>query len=355
VDPGGQRKCVDVRRVYRFRAFLVMLLLTSASFSRAIDELPAQGASMAPSAQLPYEASTSPLGQDHVALKAESRYKVQVSIDEVRLTFHAVDSSGKPVNDLKPSDLDLFDNESGPGRIVALQRLQERPLSIAFLVDTSGSVSRGVRRSRAYAVEAAQTLMQSKGDYGLAIGFARTRDIVQPWSHDLNTVTAGIRRIGATAGASLDGTSLFDSLFSTCFYEFRAQQDVAQNVLFLFSDGIDTSSHATLEQAVGACQQTHTSIFIFTSTPAVSDLSIGIRALRKLSEQTGGSIIHCDRSDAEVGHTIEALATDIRNEYQLFYRPKNLKRDGSFHRIILVGPSRVAAIIGQSGYYALSL
>jgi hypothetical protein len=30
-----------------------------------------------------------------------------------------------------------------------------------------------------------------------------------------------------------------------------------------------------------------------------------------------------------------------------------LKRDGSFHRIVLVGPPRVAAIVGQSGYYAL--
>jgi VWFA-related protein len=332
---------------------MVTLLLASASFGQTSDQLPASGATTAPNAQLS-GANASPLAQDSVGLKADARYKMQVSIDEVRLTFHAVDRSGRPVNDLKPSDLDLFDNESGPGTIVALQMLKERPLHIGFLVDTSGSVSGDISRSRAIAIAAAQTLMQKKGDDGLAIGFRRTREVVQPWSGDLNAVAAGIRRIGSTADVSLDGTSLFDSLFSTCFYDFRAQQEDAQNILLLFSDGIDTSSHATLEQAVGACQQAHTSIFTFTSTPALSDLSMGFRALRTLSEQTGGSIIQCDGADVEVRHTIDALAADIRSEYQLFYRPKNLKRDGSLHRIVLVGPPRVAAIVGQSGYYALA-
>ena len=135
--------------------------------------------------------------------------------------------------------------------------------------------------------------MQNKGDQGLAIGFRRSRDINQPWSRDSDAVADGIRRIVSRADASLDGTSLFDSLWSTCHYEFRGQQEDVQNILLLFSDGIDTSSHATLEQAVGACQQAHTSVFALTSTPDLSDLSMGHRTLRKLTEQTGGSVILC--------------------------------------------------------------
>jgi Ca-activated chloride channel homolog len=342
-----------VAKVYRFRAFIVTLLLVSASFGQTTDQLHTSRATTVPNAVLPARANASSLAQDSDGLKADSRYKMRVSIDEVRLTFHAVDSLEKPVNDLRPSDLDLFDNESGPGTIVALQKLKERPLRIAFLVDTSGSVSGEMSRSRAIALAAAQALMQKKSDDGLAIGFRRVRDTVQPWSRDLNAVAAGIRRIGSTADASLDGTSLFDSLLSTCLYEFRVEQEDAQNVLLLFSDGMDTSSHATLEQAAGACQQAHTSIFTFTSKSALPDSSIGLRTLRKLSEQTGGTILPCDGSDVEVRHTIDALAAEVRSEYQLFYRPKNSKRDGSFHRIVLVGPPRVAAIVGQSGYYAL--
>jgi Ca-activated chloride channel homolog len=195
--------------------------------------------------------------------------------------------------------------------------------------------------------------MQNKGDQGLAIGFRRARDINQPWSQDFNAVADGIRQIGSRPDASLDGTSLFDSLWSTCYYQFRGQQGDVQNILLLFSDGIDTSSHATLEQAVGACQQAHTSVFVLTSIPDLSDLSMGRRTLLKLTEQTGGSVVLCGGPEVEVLHAIDALATNIRSEYQLIYRPRSLKRDGSFHRIVLVGPPRVAAIVGQSGYYAL--
>ena len=330
--------------VNRSQAFKMTLLFIAVSFGQALGKLPAP---------LLSEAKASPAGQDNVDSKGDARYKMQVSVDEVRLTFHAVDKSGRPVNDLKPADLDLFDNEAGPGAIVALQMLKQRPLRIGFLVDASGSVSGDLNRSRAIAIAAARALMQNNGDQGLAIGFRRTRDVNQPWSRDFNAVADGIRRIGSSPDASLDGTSLFDSLWSTCYYEFHGQQEDVQNILLLLSDGIDTSSHTTLEQAVGACQQAHTAIFVLTPTLDLSELSMGHRTLRNLTEQTDGSIILCGGSEVEVSHALGALATDIRSEYQIFYRPQNLKRDGSFHRITLVGPPRVAAIVGQSGYYAL--
>ena len=337
----------------RAQAFKVMLPFIAVSFSQASGKLPAPRTDTAQHAPLSSEANASSLGQESVDSKGDARYKMQVSVDEVRLTFHAVDKSGRPVNDLKRADLDLFDNEAGPGAIVALQMLKERPLRIGFLVDASGSVSGDINRSRAIAIAAAKALMQNKGDQVLAIGFRRARDINQPWSRDFNAVADGIRRIGSRPDASLDGTSLFDSLWTTCYYEFRGQQEDVQNIILMLSDGVDTSSHATLGQAVGACQQAHTSVFVLTSNPDLSDLSMGHRTLRKLTEQTGGSVILCGGSEVEVSHAIDALATVIRSEYQLFYRPQNLKRDGSFHRIVLVGPPRVAAIVGQSGYYAL--
>jgi hypothetical protein len=80
----------------------------------------------------------------------------------------------------------------------------------------------------------------------------------------------------------------------------------------------------------------------------------GLRSGVLSTEQTGGSLVACDETEAEVTLTVEALAENIRSEYQLFYRPRNLKRDGQFHHITLVGPPRVARIVGQSGYYALT-
>jgi Ca-activated chloride channel homolog len=325
----------------RSQPFMVALLLIAGSFGQA-----SRG-----QVETPFPPNA--VGQGRVIPEADARYNVRVSVDEVRLTFHAVDKSGQPVDDLKPSDLDLFDNQTGPGAIVDLQLLKGRPLRVGILIDRSGSVSNNIARSRAIAIVTAQALLRNESDQGLVVSFRRARNIHQPWSRDLNAVTAGLRQIGSRDDASLDGTSLFDGLWSTCFYEFREQGEDAQNVLLLLTDGVDTSSHATLEQAIGACQQAHTSIFVLTSTPEPSALTVGSRALRTMAEQTGGSIIPCGGSELEVRQAIDSLATHIRNEYQLFYRPRDLKRDGSFHRIVLVGPPRVADIVGQSGYYAL--
>jgi len=333
------------------RAPAVVLLLIAVSFGQT-----STGQFAPPkdtTQRTPLPSASSAVGRDTLTPEVDARYSMGVSVDEVRLTFHAIDQSGRPVEDLKLSDLDLFDNQAGPGTIVALRKMKGLSLRVGFLVDVSGSVSDDVGRSRMIAIAAAQALMQNEIDQGLVIEFRRARNIRRPWSRDLNAVTDGLRTIGLRPDGSLDGTSLFDSLWSTCYYDFRGEQERAENILLLLSDGVDTSSHGTLEQAVGACQQAHTSIFVLTSTSDLSDLSMGHRTLRKLTEQTGGSIIVCGGSEAEVRQAMNSLAADVRSEYLLFYRPKNLKRDGSFHRIVLVGPPRVADIVGQSGYYAL--
>jgi Ca-activated chloride channel family protein len=345
------KRCQEAK-VSGFQAFMFLLLFIAGGFSQTSSQLTASTGT-AQHAPLLSGISATSLDQDSVSSGSDARYKMRVSIDEVRLTFHAMDKSGRPVDDLKAADVDLFDNEAGPGTIFALQRLKGRPLRVGFLVDTSGSVSGEIGRNRATAIAAAQALMQNKNDQGLVIGFRRVREIYQAWSSDSNAVADGIRRIGSRNEATVDGTSLFDSLWSTCYYEFRGQEEDAQNLILLFSDGVDTSSHATLEQTIGACQQSHTIVFVLGFSADRSDLSIGRDTLGKLTEQTGGGVTLSNGSEAEMRHALDSLAEEIRSEYQLFYRPKNLKRDGSFHRIVLTGPPRVATIIGQSGYYAL--
>jgi hypothetical protein len=42
----------------------------------------------------------------------------------------------------------------------------------------------------------------------------------------------------------------------------------------------------------------------------------------------------------------------MRNQYRIAYKPAELKHDGAFHEIELVGPDRVKSITVRSGYYA---
>jgi VWFA-related protein len=274
-------------------------------------------------------------------------------VDEVSILFRAADVHGLTVSDLKPQELDLFDDEEGPRHILSLQPLADRPVFAGFLMDVSGSVTNYVWESRALAAQVAQKLMVRTGDSGLVISFGRSRQVILPWNDQQKSVLAAISQIGPGRNVAKEGTGVFDALFDTCHYEFGGQRTTgSQHVILLFSDGEDTASYMSLRDAVDACQRAHTVVYAFAPKLAPGTVSTGPVTLQELTERTSGRVIRADVPEAERKEEIERLINDLRQEYQLFYRPRGLKHDGAFHRITLVGPKRVTSIDAQSGYYA---
>lgn len=282
-----------------------------------------------------------------------SSYHIQLTVNEVSILFRAVDAHGQMVSDLEPQELDLFDDEEGPGEILALQPLTDNPLSVGFLFDVSGSMANDIAQSRALAAQVAPKLMARPEDSGLVISFGRSRQVILPWNSRQKSVLMAIGQIGPDRDVAREGTGVFDALFNTCHYEFGEQKATGgQRVILLFSDGEDTASYMSLRDAVDACQHAHTAVYAFAPELAPDTGSTGLVTLQELTERTGGRVIRAYFSEAGRKAEIARLINDLREEYVLFYRPKDLKHDGAFHRIVLLGPKRVARIDAQSGYYA---
>jgi hypothetical protein len=60
--------------------------------------------------------------------QSSGAYRLQLSVDEVILTFHATDVHGLPINDLTLGEIKLFDKGIAPRRIVAFDSLIDRPV-----------------------------------------------------------------------------------------------------------------------------------------------------------------------------------------------------------------------------------
>ena len=282
-----------------------------------------------------------------------SSYHIQITVNEVSLLFRATDAQGQTVSDLQPQELDLFDNEKGPGDIVALRPMTDSPLSVGFLFDVSGSMANDIAQSRALAAQLAPKLVARPGDSGLVISFGRSRQVILPWNTQQKSVMMAIGQIVPDRDVAREGTGIFDALFNTCHYEFGDQKPTGgQRVILLFSDGEDTASYMSLRDAVDECQHAHTVVYAFAPALAPDAGSTGPLTLKELTDQTGGRVIRAYIEDVGKKEEIARLINDLRDEYVLFYRPKYLKHDGAFHRIVLVGPKRVASIDAQSGYYA---
>lgn len=276
-------------------------------------------------------------------------YKLSVSVNEVSLTFRATDAQSLPVKDLRSDEVDVFDNEKGPCKIVAFQLLQGDAIHLGILVDTSASVTMHLARSRGIAVRVAQRLSLNQEGSAFVAQFDRAKKIVQSWTNNENALVAAVKQIGA---GPMGGTSIYDTLLTTCLYEFgKLDSESSRNLVLLFSDGEDTASYASLGEAIRACQQAKTAIYIF-APKADADASSGPSTLAQIAAQTGGHVFRDDESETEIHDDLEMIEGNLRYEYRLIYRPPQLRHDGSFHSVVVVGPQRVAKISVQSGYYA---
>ena len=295
----------------------------------------------------------SAVGQIAPGSKNAAPDEIHVRVDEVRILFHAADSHGLTVTDLKPEELELFDEEKGPGHILAIQPLATQPLSLGFLIDVSESMATYAGRNRLLASLLAQELLTRPDDSAVVISFGKLSQVIQPWSNQQKIVLAAFEQVISGRNVAKEGTAIYDALFNTCHYQFGEQGTASKRrVLLLFSDGEDTASYVSLRDAVDACQAVHTVVYAVAPKPVSGAISTGPIALKELTEGTGGRVIEADEPEIERKSEIHRLVKDLRHEYELFYRPKDLKHDGKFHRIVLLGPNRVSSIDAQSGYYA---
>jgi Ca-activated chloride channel family protein len=279
-------------------------------------------------------------------------YGLRVSVDEVVLTFHAADAHGLPINDLKLDELSLSDNGKPPRKILAFQSLQDLPLRAGILIDTSDSMAQDLTSDAVISTKYIQRLLHRPTDQAFILKFSALAEITQPWTSDTNALAAGIRRFAATRTNQIRGTALLNAVYQACLNQFgHIDHPGTGNFILLFSDGEDNTGNASLKNAVDACQHADTAIYAFHPN-LKSSFSTGPKTLADLTSETGGRVFTIQDSDEEINSDLAAIEADLRNQYRLIYRPADLIHNGSFHRIALKTPERIANLSIRSGYYA---
>jgi Ca-activated chloride channel homolog len=280
-------------------------------------------------------------------------YSFSMPVDEVSLTFHASGADGRAVTDLKLADLSIYDNLKRPSRILAFELLHDAPIRAGILLDTSESMDPFIARERTIAQNYVDQFLRPPGDDAFIMNFGYVSKITQPWTSDRSALALGIRASSAGSANPLGGTSLFDTVFGACLYQFgKSERPASGNFIVLFTDGEDNSSHVDLKSTVDACQRSNTAIYAFR--PRESETSSGPKNLELLTSQTGGRVFSLHGADPEMESDLRAMEADQRNRYWLVYKPAELKHDGHFHEIYVGAPERNdhITIDVRTGYYA---
>jgi Ca-activated chloride channel homolog len=260
--------------------------------------------------------------------------------------FCVTDHSGRYISDLNRDDFLVTDN-GVPQEITDFGRTSRGALSVAMVLDRSESISDRFQFVKEAAATCAQSLLQSPEDRGLLVAFDSKAYLLQDWTSDPDSLTQNVQKL-----TSAGGSSLFDAIYKASRDRFRVA-DERRKVLILFSDGEDTTSRATLRQALEMVKLSGATIYAIGIRPENSlntrELQ-GRRVLAEFAGLTGGSVIYAQQ-DEQIDAFLKRLEDEVRNWYEISYY-SNAPLDDSFHKLVIQTKKEALQVRGPKGYYA---
>ena len=174
-------------------------------------------------------------------------FRSDVSI--VNINFNALDKKGDPVNGLEAGDFQIFENGE-PQTIEFFSETGKREdvlLTIALIIDTSGSVKDKLSYEINTASEFFREILRPEKDLALIIQFDSEVNLVQDYTQDLNRLENALNSL--RAGGE---TSLYDAVYLAA--EEKLRYEAGRKVMVVISDGEDTGSLVSKEEAIEAAQ-----------------------------------------------------------------------------------------------------
>ncbi|HET7171136.1 MAG TPA: type II secretion system F family protein [Gaiellales bacterium] len=207
---------------------------------------------------------------------------------------------------VKPYNIRLTEN--GIPVIAHLSPIVQRrvPLSVAVLLDTSNSM-RGPALSAA--VDAAETLIADKPARAEAavFGFAERPYLIHGWASSPSTFDASLAAIEPS-----QGTAIWDAVGLAS--QSVGDRDGAARALVLLTDGSDTTSAATVDEAAQAARSAQARVYV-VGLPGAETNEAG---LRRLVAETGGELIQV-RSLSQLRRVYAGVAAELAQQYVLTY------------------------------------
>jgi VWFA-related protein len=248
--------------------------------------------------------------EDVVLLGAGDTQRGTVEVDLVEVYTAALDTQGRPVQDLAAGDFTVRE-DGRPQTLRRFQRVTDLPLQVGLLVDTSASMAEMLPRVQEAALRFFRDAL-APGDRAAVVTFSEEPRLAAPFTRDLDRLGAAL--VGLQAAR---GTALWDSLVYSLHY---FQGTPGRRALLVFTDGADHGSRFTFDQALAYAEHSGVSVYAVSfGGTASSVLEAGRRRLANLAEATGGRSFILRNVD-ELEPTYNAIEDDLRSQYLLVYQ-----------------------------------
>jgi VWFA-related protein len=274
----------------------------------------------------------------------EPQTTIRAEVALVNVIFTAVDRNDHFVTGLKASDFMVFE-EKQPQKIDYFSELgksSDLPLTIALLIDTSGSVKNQLSFEKETAAEFFRDVLRRNKDLALIIQFDADVNLVQDFTEDPKRLIGALDSLEAG-----NSTALYDAIFLAA--DEKLKGETGRKIIVVITDGEDTSSRLRKEAAIEAAQKNDVLIY---GIGVRSEMGTNFGVLKKFSEETGGIFFSPRARFSEIQAAFRAIGADLQGQYSLAYSSTNKKKDGSFRSIEIRSKVNGLRLRARKGYYA---
>jgi Ca-activated chloride channel family protein len=279
------------------------------------------------------------------ALYAQSTFKVDVKL--VRLLVTVKDSKGTLMGSLDKPDFTVYD--SGVKQEVAVfEHHTALPLSVALLIDTSGSTATNLRYETTSLEKFLRALIREGNANDAVALYAFNDDVTRlnSFTRREERLMESLRTLKAQAG-----TSLYDAVH-------LASRDLngreGRHVIVAVTDGGDTTSVKKYADAFESAQNADAIIYPILVVPITNDAGRnlgGERALDTLASGTGARVFQ-PMGALELDEAFTQILRDLRTQYLVGYYPRNLPADApKFHPVRVELSRKDLRATTRTGYY----
>jgi Ca-activated chloride channel homolog len=280
-----------------------------------------------------------------IGVAAWAQFRTDVRLVHVVATVK--NKSGQLVGGLDKADFTISDN--GVAQEVAyFARQTDQPLSVALMIDTSGSTAKDLRFETDSAAKFVRALLADSNPKDTISLYGFDYDVNQEtgFTHRLDFIVSKLKTIKGDAG-----TSLFDAIF---YGAKDLEPRDGRKAMVIVTDGGNTTSHKDSHQALEAAQLADTVIYPVVVMPIVNDAGRNIggeNVLTYMAQGTGGRTF-VPTLGAQLDKAFRDIISELRTEYLLGYYPRNVPpTKNRFHTLEVGVKKPELQVFARNGYY----
>lgn len=306
-----------------------------------------------------------PQDQQDKTAKPQDDQIIKLGTQLVNVLFSVSDKQNRYIPDLKQEDIEVLENGQ-PQQIFTFKREFDLPLTMAILVDVSGSEQYTLPLLKDAGGRFVESVVRTGKDTVGVVKFEGEATVMQELTSNPSRVRQSLEKIAYTApppvsvyggstppinsGSRQGGTSMYDAIVATA--SDMLAREPGRKTIILVTDGVDTTSRMKMGDAIDEALKAEVVIYaIGIADPGFGGVDTG--GLRKICESTGGRLV-VPKNNRELDQAFTQLEQDLRQQYLLAFEPKNEANDGSFRKleVKLKNREKDFKVRHRKGYYA---